>query len=499
MDGDFKGDFTRDTFDKKKRFSRVLMQQGRVQLDADWNEQVDILLHYIRTLVTDLVGPYWGPDTPPDGTNGFLIPKNGSITDVKLQKGRYYVDGILCEKDDEDSFPLVIMSRSKESPPIYIAYLDIWEREVTSIEDDSIREFALGGPDTTSRAQVTGRVRIRPDIPSDYPLPPPDKNQQRDYALKYWSDWVKKWYPEARGSLEVRCNQDAAQEAVPQLTSPGSKYRGIENQLYRVEIHKGGQLSENPTFKWSRENGTAVFPIVDLAGEAVTVKHLERGGRFGLKANDWVEIVDDDSILEDSPAKLLQVDKVDHVRMQVTLTDTPKAGQDQKKHPYLRRCDQQAGDPDRQDSLKVSSDTDGAALIEKDNWLSLEDGIQIKFLSTGSPTYRSGDYWLIPARTSIGDVQWPQLGDGGPRGIEHHFAPLAIILTESDGVSIKDIIDLRNLIKPEGQATISASGSAATETSTSAGAPAAPGAAKAPRRRASASGGGTPEAGSPSP
>ena len=37
-----KGDFSRDTFDPAKQFTRVLMQQGRVQLDADWNEQIAI-------------------------------------------------------------------------------------------------------------------------------------------------------------------------------------------------------------------------------------------------------------------------------------------------------------------------------------------------------------------------------------------------------------------------------------------------------------------------
>ena len=44
-----------------KRFSRVLMQQGRVQLDADWNEQTDILLHDPRSLTRDIIGPYGGP------------------------------------------------------------------------------------------------------------------------------------------------------------------------------------------------------------------------------------------------------------------------------------------------------------------------------------------------------------------------------------------------------------------------------------------------------
>ena len=35
-----KGDFSRLTFDPTKHFSGVRMQQGRVQLDADWNEQL---------------------------------------------------------------------------------------------------------------------------------------------------------------------------------------------------------------------------------------------------------------------------------------------------------------------------------------------------------------------------------------------------------------------------------------------------------------------------
>ena len=39
------GDFTRDTFDVRHHYTRVLMQQGRVQLDADWNEQTAIRTH----------------------------------------------------------------------------------------------------------------------------------------------------------------------------------------------------------------------------------------------------------------------------------------------------------------------------------------------------------------------------------------------------------------------------------------------------------------------
>jgi len=61
-----KGDFTRDTFNPAKHFSRVLLQQGRVALDADHNEQNAILLHYLRTLARDLIAPMRRRPTIPD-------------------------------------------------------------------------------------------------------------------------------------------------------------------------------------------------------------------------------------------------------------------------------------------------------------------------------------------------------------------------------------------------------------------------------------------------
>jgi len=51
-----KGDFSRSTFDPQKHYSGVRMQQGRVQLDADWNENLDILLHRIETETLDVIG-----------------------------------------------------------------------------------------------------------------------------------------------------------------------------------------------------------------------------------------------------------------------------------------------------------------------------------------------------------------------------------------------------------------------------------------------------------
>src|SRR5712691_9481833 len=94
MRGLYRGDFTRLTFDPLKHFSRVLLQQGRVQLDADWNEQIAILLRYLQALAADLIGRHGGPADH----CGFEIGITGS-GEFRIGPGHYYVDGIPCELD----------------------------------------------------------------------------------------------------------------------------------------------------------------------------------------------------------------------------------------------------------------------------------------------------------------------------------------------------------------------------------------------------------------
>jgi hypothetical protein len=66
-------------------------------------------------------------------------------------------------------------------------------------------------------------------------------------------------------------------------------------------------------------------------------------------------------------------------------------------------------------------------------YVDLEDGVQVQFDLTG--TYRTGDYWLIPARTvpgKYGDIEWPKDGKGNPLalapvGVQHHYCRLGVI------------------------------------------------------------------------
>lgn len=437
-----KGDFSRTTFDSSKHFSRVVMQQGRVQLDADWNEQTSILFHYLRTLATDLVGPHWGPED----NLGFEIISNedGSFN---IGAGHYYVKGILCENEevidyrDQSGYPFPDDPIPGSDPrDKYLVYLDVWERPVTYIEDGQIREVALGGPDTALRAKVLWQVRLK-RVGSQGIAANTAKNNYNEFL-----EALEAELQPGTGLLKARAGGVAPTNIdTACIIPPEARYRGPENQLYRVEIHKKGNVNQ-ATFKWSRNNAAMVYPIQRMDGSLVTLEHLGRDERSSLYVGDFVEIEDDNYVLGDDPRPLGKVIDVNRVDMQVTLELPEGEGfsyeEDSALHPRLRRWDSGL--------VSVEEGTGEGA------WLELEDGIQIQFQPPDEGAddhyYQRGDYWLIPARTVTGNIEWPQvedaqghLGPGAwpPNGVKHYYAPLWIIWISNDGVEADSGNDCR--------------------------------------------------------
>jgi hypothetical protein len=106
MSGQFRGDFTIDRFAPFKHYVRVLIQQGRVQLDSDWNEQAAILLHSLRRLGKDVIGPAGAV------ARAFLLSPlrdaaGTALADFLIERGNFYVDGWLCELNST-SLPVVL-------------------------------------------------------------------------------------------------------------------------------------------------------------------------------------------------------------------------------------------------------------------------------------------------------------------------------------------------------------------------------------------------------
>jgi uncharacterized protein DUF6519 len=448
------GDFTRDSFEAARGFTRVLMQQGRPQLDADLNEQTAIFWHHWRMLVADLVGPYAGPHH----ACGFgVITRDVTVDELSenereqlramfkepgeflLSPGHYYVDGILCENRHYLAYsahlaPGESLLTPKRNVP-YLIYLDVWETPVSAVEDGSMSEPALNGIDTSLRARVAWRVRIS-ELPDKNAYEGGDCNKVK----QHWKTITKAWQAEHRGRLRVQVG-DASEGTEREHRHRDGGYRGPQNQLYRVEVHHGGTVgsgTSGPTFKVSRENGSVIFRIAAIEGAVVTLDAMGRDGRFGLAAGDWVEIGEhtDPTV---APGPLWQIQKADASRRQVTLNGAPKHG-DVTSYPHLlRRWDHKAGDP-RKGGLELR---DGAAILREGEggnaWLALENGLRIQFQkSSPHNVYRRGDYWLIPARVATGGVIWAH--EHGrpkampPHGVEHHYAPLAIVSFDKNSV-----------------------------------------------------------------
>ena len=261
------GDFSRLTFSAANHFSAVLSQQGRVQVDADLNEADAIRRHYLHTLITDLLGPAAGP-AGADGKGGFAItPANGKPPDLNISSGRYYVDGLLCENDpaagttywgQPDAFLDPNNTADVLPDPPYLVYLLAWERLITAAEDPAIREVALGdqAPDTTARARLVWQVRAVPaaavfdQVPTE-PFPV-------DACQK-----LRSWFAALRGNapmLRARTAPADPGSTDPCITPPQAGYRGLENQLYRVEVHTGNSPGPNRVRHYAASSNVHLVP-----------------------------------------------------------------------------------------------------------------------------------------------------------------------------------------------------------------------------------------------
>lgn len=480
-----KADISRQTFDATKHYSLVLKQQGRVDVDADWNEQQAINQHRVQTEARDVIGRAGAP-LPAEG-GGFAIGITADGKDLSVSPGRIYVDGILCESAPSE-VPVVIASAAKlqvgrwlvdgrefaagdwievvipgQAPQIlsiaavdrsqwsltfgapivgatvgdvarvrrqttyqrqpdyfpagalaagrYAVYLDVWQRHITAIEDPAIREVALGGPDTATRAKVVWQVKLQLLAAA---------------APRDCSAFVAPDRTDA-GSLNARVQPEAA-SSNPCILPPGAGYQRLENQLYRVEVHQGGQAGgAGVSFKWQRDNGSVVTAIEQL-GQTVVVQDVGRDDVLGFDVNQLVEAIDDRGELNGEPGRLMTIVDISRATRSITLDQAP-SGLDPIYHPKLRRWDGQG---------------DLRPPASADDWISLEGGIQIQF-TPGS--YVPGDYWLIPARTATsattGDIEWPRDDSRNsipqpPIGVRHHYCALAIV--DFDGNAFLDTV-----------------------------------------------------------
>jgi hypothetical protein len=427
-----RGDFSRQTFNRKKNYRSVMMQQGRVQLDSDWNEQQAITQYYDESQAQDIIGCNGAPKEIYSG--GFKIGVAQSKKDLAIAKGHIYVDGILCENEIDELTLKKQQNLSVSSlpslPGIYLVYIDVWQRCINALDDPDIREKALGGPDTTTRIKTVWQVKCF-------------KVAERGTKIEcknIGSGWIP---PASSGRLTAK-TEELQQDTGPCQLPKSSGYHSLENQLYRLEIQKGGSHAQ-ATFKWSRENGSVEASIKTVSSKTITLNNLRRDPALGFTNSQWVEIVTDKTELaaepDGQPSSLVKITSIHPSKPEVTVdTNQPQVSSDM--HPKMRRWDHTKGDAN---GIPLNSGT----------WHDIEYGIKVNF-SNG--TYHSGDYWLIPARTAInsetGIIEWP-LDETGTQpaselchGVKRHYSPLALVDFDGTVFALLQDSDCRQVFPP---------------------------------------------------
>jgi len=302
MKGDFsrlKGDLSRHTFDKLKHYAGVLHQQGRVWLDSDWNAEVLLQLNLLRQETFDIVGKCGAPKPGTAFRISPPLPGNPldafEISGGPGPEGRYYVDGILCQLDSsvnyltQPDFPnpprLTVPPRGSLTALVYV---EVWQRLITYLEDEEVREVALGGPDTATRVKTIAQVKVAP-------LSGRDLNCERALAL----------LPVGGGTLTTLQPTDTLPPDPCRLPDPAS-YTGRENHLYRVEIHDGGDVvGANEGFVFRvRLNRNADVGAVNLA----LVSALTPAENSALRRSGFVILTNDAGQLERAPVNDISQD-----------------------------------------------------------------------------------------------------------------------------------------------------------------------------------------------
>ena len=291
-------DRARVTYDPRQQYRSVVMQQGRVTLEADWNEAATIAEEEQRLETLDLVGPCGTPD------NGYqiVLPTPSTSYDFSVGSGTMYVGGIrvslsqpvdyagqpdwLNYSDPPDPHDLSEDATDWTPPtspaPVYptgagpyqggtsdeFVYLYLRQQEVSAVEDPDLADVALGGPDTAARTRLLQhivRVGCRgADCATGL------NAAEAQWAAQGLSFNSATMQLQSQDTLLVSfSNQGQSTPCQPQAQGG---YLDPDNQLIRVQIAGLDRMTGNPTFLWGFDNASFLYRVSITNTDPVTLR-----------------------------------------------------------------------------------------------------------------------------------------------------------------------------------------------------------------------------------
>lgn len=358
-----------------------------------------------------------------------LVVMGGDGTSVGA--GRFHGDGLAASKESHGTYftqadlpqadPAALAVVPEGRRRIDWACLDLWERPLSFAERPALRDVALRGIDTCTRTQLVAQVRLLAgaEVALANSAEPPTAAFAALQRI-------------GQGTLSTKDKPAAvldpcADPCEPAIAGP---YLGEDNRLFRVEIHRAGDIGAasaagTATFKWSRENAGSVTPLLSDAAAAATSVFVERPDLFAI--GELIEVADDIMELITGPDE----DRINHRahlrgalrRITSINLDTRRVAWDDASvvDPLLMPL--HSGLPRAMRAAQHAKITrwDGTAACTAGD-IVLADGIVIEF---GGQAFAPGDHWLFATRTVDRSVE--RLIDAPPRGIRHAYYKLAAI------------------------------------------------------------------------
>lgn len=423
-------DRARISYDKTQQYRAVVAQQGRVTLEADWNESQQIASEELREETLDFVGSSGTPDNGYEVIDYKVIePKKPSQPfDFATRAGTMYVGGVraFSTKPIEYSNQLDWLDRvgdplwvdlnkfANALPAHELVYLLLREQEVSAVEDSALLEKALGGPDTTQRLRLIQHI-VRLQTKSE------NCSSALDEAIEIWRG--KQGLQLDRSTLQLLSSATLKVSFSPPTTPADlcepearSGYLGAENQLIRVQISGSNQLV------WGFDNATFLYRAEVVSKQILRLKSRPVDDFHRPRANQSVEILR-------SAAQLHNQEYIAAATGLVTTLTAPY-------NPDTREVSLAAGLPTEYSDLKQTPRLFFRVWEEVIDFtpgvpISLgKTGLQVTLQTTNNQPFHIGDYWQIAVRPGEPTEVYPPRyleAPQPPNGPRLWVCPLAVI------------------------------------------------------------------------
>jgi Family of unknown function (DUF6519)/IPT/TIG domain len=274
------GDRARVSYDPSRKWRGLIAQQGRVTVEADWNEAAAIDAERVRRLTLAVVGTLGTPDggyvvtaipaagSPPAGSPPADSPPASGPGDLIIGPGTLYLGGERLDLDAPVAYSaqpdwLDHSTDPRWSPPAVpagngyeLVYLIASEQEVSAVEDPALADVALGGPDTMGRQRMLQRF-IR------WPSPSAVGYQAWDALVGSLASAGLTFDAESMtlgSATTLQVSFTGTGPAGPCQPTATGGYLGADNQMIRVMVTGVGP-SGAPILVWGYDDASFLYRV----------------------------------------------------------------------------------------------------------------------------------------------------------------------------------------------------------------------------------------------